>query len=157
MPVTVKFANANISGRGVKITAPDIQTVTAVKGCPTTDAGIVAWSALVALVRVGQHPTIEVRTGNGAGTLSDDYILANYQNVPHVIIDGFHLVSTSDARTIPNSLGNNIRKPVRDRHGKRPVRDTLARRLGIAGCVSWARYEDSRFVFLAHDSMANYL
>lgn len=159
MKLTVRSANASITGKGVTITRADIDAVQGAKGHPTTEQGVYAWAAIAALVRKGYTADVTPRPAGdaGAGTMSDEYVLANYASVPHVIIDARHLVATDDVVTLPNNLGNNFRKPIRDRAAGRPVRDTLARRLGLAGCVSWARVEGATFVFIAQPNMANYL
>jgi hypothetical protein len=157
--VTIANANAKITGKGVRITKADLNIVTGIKA----DDAIIGWAALVALVRLEDAKPdnrVEVRTANGAGTLSDEFVL-NYAElgVRHLILDVRSIISSDNVEALPTSLGNTFRKPVRDAHAGRPVRTTPAKRFGIAGRLSWARTntDSSEFVFVAHDNMAHYL
>lgn len=157
--ITVKAANAKVTGKGVRVTRSDLDLVTGVK----SEDAIIGWASLIALVRLENEDSdnrVEVRTGNGAGTLSDEFVL-NYAElgVRHVVLDVRSIIASDNISALPTSLGNTFRKPVRDAHAKRTVRTTPAKRFGIAGRLSWARHntDSSEFVFVAHDDMARYL
>jgi len=159
--MNLKEVNANIDGKGVKVTRVDRETLARAKGAPKssdTDR-VTAWLAIVALVRVGiaSHVADRMAHWGDVDSIHPAHvadILASNPNTPHVVIDAMNLTnvapdrwSEKHTRDLPTTLNNLFRLNTRTSGAHAP---RLGDRVGASCAVSWARVDGTRFAFIAN-------